>query len=260
MKITFDATPMRALASGLKGFSERRVQSTVAEALNKTARAVADGWGGQLLNRIDRPTPLTRGAARVLRADVGRLQAQISLKDVVAQRGLPPSVYLAPLEQGGGRTVKKFERALQNGGAMPMGSMVVPAKYAKLDGFGNISRGQIVQVLNQLGSGLSSGYQRVIGASAAVRAQSAAAKGRTYIALTTKRGGLAAGVYEKLPTGLFLPVFFFVTHTHYRRQLNLLSEAASVVRVRLAGELSAAFEKRLQSLRNRQASQAVGAQ
>lgn len=252
MRISIDTTEIEALAVGLRGFSDRRLQSGIAEALNKTARAVADEWAGQMALRIDRPTSLTRRAVLVKRADVGALKAEVMIKDRLEQSGLPPSEYLAPHEFGGDRSVKKFERALQSRGAMPSRSKVVPGEYAKLDGYGNISRGQIVQVLNQLGvgAGLSVGYKRVIGATAAVRARSAARAGRKYVALPQERGALAAGIYERQGEKL-LPVFFFVTRTHYRKRLALMEHGQRIVQRELESQVWRAIDKRWQSLQAR---------
>ena len=183
MNIVIDTGDLAQLRQGLQQFSDRRFQSGLSEALNKTARAIYDEWGGQLATRIDRPTQPTRLGPSISRADVGRLAAAVGLKDMIrGQSEGAPSEYLAPQEYGGDRKVKKFERALQAQGVMPVGSKVVPGKYAMLDGYGNISKAQIVQVLNQLSDQLSKGYRRVISVNAAKRATAASRAGRVYVA------------------------------------------------------------------------------
>lgn len=250
MRFTIDTSSLDNLRRGLANFSDRRFQSGLAEALNNTARAVRDEWGGQLYTRIDRPTQLTRSAVKSReKADVGRLRAVVGLNDD-ASIATPPSEYLTTLETGGDRAVKKFERALQAKGSMPAGAKAVPAQYAARDAFGNIRRQQIVQILNQLGDNLSVGYQRVIGRTAAKRALAVKRAGRVYVAVPRQQGKLAPGVYERKGKAL-LPVLFYVSRTRYRKVLELEERAVRVVQRELPVQVSLAMEKRLQSLLRR---------
>lgn len=249
MKI--EVTGVAELRDALASFSDRRFQSALAEAINETGKAVRDEWGGQLHTRIDRPTALTRGATVMRRADVGRLVAEVEMRDSIrGSDALPPSAYLEPHEFGGDRQTKKFERALQARGAMPNGHRVVPGKYAKLDSFGNISRGQIVQVLNQLGASLSVGYQQVISRNQDKRKRSAAKAGRVYVPVPRAVGKLEAGVYERVGRTL-RPVFFYVARTKYGRRLSLLDHAAVVVPKVLMASLERAIQERWESLHRR---------
>ena len=248
MNIVIDTGDLAQLRQGLQQFSDRRFESGLAEALNKTARSIYDEWGGQLATRIDRPTQPTQRGAAISRADVGRLAAAVGLKDVLrGEQDAAPAEYLAPQEFGGDRKVKKFERALQAKGVMPPGSKVVPGKYAKIDGYGNIARGQIVQVLNQLGDQLSKGYRRVISVNAAKRARAASRAGRVYVAVPTKTGGLAAGIYERVGANL-LPVFFFVARTRYGQRLALREHGLSIANRDLAINVQAAMQRRAETL------------
>lgn len=248
---TITITGIAELRATLEGFSDRRFESALAEAINETGKAVRDEWGGQLHTRIDRPTALTKGAAVLRRADVGRLVAEVEMRDSIkGSDALPPSAYLEPHEFGGDRQTKKFERALQARGAMPSGHRVVPGQYAKLDAFGNISRGQIVQVLNQLGANLSVGYQQVISRNQGKRERSAARAGRVYVPVPRDVGKLTAGVYERVDRTL-RPVFFFVARTKYGKRLNLMEHAAVVVPKVLMASLERAIEKRWASLQRR---------
>lgn len=252
MKITIDTREAEQMAKAISGFSDRRLQSAIAEALNVTAKAVMADWAGQITGSVDRPTALSRRSPVLMqRADVGRLSAVVALREQVTS-GQAPAEYLQPLEFGGGRGLKKWERALQSRSAMPSGHKAVPGKYARLDAYGNISRGQIVQILNQLGGTLSVGYQRVVSASAARRAQAAAAKGRTYVAVPKAQGGLAAGIYERKGRAL-LPVVFYVPAVRYRKQLRLLQKAPTVAAKVAQRELLAAVDRRWRSLQARQA-------
>ena len=249
MQIAVDTSDLVRLANSVKSFSGRRVESVIALALNRTAREIKDEWGGQLYTKIDRPTALTRGAAILgQRADIGRLSTSIALRDSV-ERGDPPSQYLLPQERGGGRELKQFERALIARGLMPAGARSVPGNYAELDQYGNVSRRQIVQVLNQIAGGgrLSVGYRKVVSASAARRAKAAARAGRVYVALPVPNGGLKAGIYER-KGGAMLPVFFYARSVRYGKRLALMEHGLAIARVRLQTNMDRAVSESLQRL------------
>jgi hypothetical protein len=234
--LTIKIEGLDAARQTLQGFSDRRFSAAVATALTRTVRHVQDAWRAELGAKLDRPTPLTVGAVQRKDASAAQLQAEVYLRDQVRPGATPPSEYLATQEQGGDRRLKKFERALMARGSMPTGHRVVPGQYAKLDAYGNISRGQIVQVLAQLGNAFSPGYAQVISADSARRARSAARSGNTYIAVPKRRGKLEPGVYRKFG-GDLLPVFFFVSGTRYARRTGLVDTARQVVSTRLQAEL-----------------------
>lgn len=255
MKLAIDVRGAPAVADLLRSFSDRRMGSALAAGINAAAFSVRDAWRHRLEAGVDRPTALTRNAARLARADVGRLVAEVSLRDTVggaAGSGTPPQAYLGPLERGGRRGTKKFESALVSRGAMPPGQFVVPARYARLDSYGNISRGQIVQVLNQLGANLSPGYQQVISKAAArrERAVGRVGAGRRYVSVPVPVRGLKAGIYERKGRAL-LPVFWFTGHATYRPTLHLVAEGVRIAQDVLPRTIGDAINQRLASLQRR---------
>ena len=213
----------------LQGFSARRLGAALATALTRTATAMRPSWQQELQQRLDRPTPGTLAGVRTNRATAARLQAELYLRDQSAKPGaMTPAEWLSPQEQGGGRRVKKFERALMAQGAMPTGAKVVPGKHARLDGYGNVSRGQITQVLNQLGADLSPGYARTISKSATKRLESARRSGRLYVAFPRAVGRIKPGIYQRGGPGgrRLLPVFWFVSAVGYQKRVDLLGAAS----------------------------------
>lgn len=252
MRITIDAGDLARIRRDFSQFSDRRFESAVAEALNGVAFSVRRAWVQDLGASLERPTGLTRRSPLVERADVGRLTAVVYIDPKApGGDGIPPEEYVGTQETGSAdRRLKKFERALQSSGAMPSGHKVVPGKHARLDGYGNISRGQIVQVLNQLGGALSAGYQRVIGRTQGKRKASAARAGRSYVAIPQPQGGLQPGIYQRVDR-LLLPVFFFAPRTQYRRRLHLEAGADRVVSAELTPRLERALARRLATLEAR---------
>lgn len=224
----------------LDGFSERRIRAAAATALTRVAWEVQKDMKRQFLNRLDRPTAFTRNSVRVSKATAEKLESMVFLRTDVPAGTTSPGEYLTTHEVGGNRNLRKFERALVSSGAMRPGYKVVPGKYAKLDNYGNISRSQIVQVLNQLGSNLSAGYRRVVSNSAKKRAAASKRAGREYVALPQPVNGIEAGISER-KNGKLLPVFYFVHATRYGRKLRLIEQGTAVVKNRATAEMERAL-------------------
>lgn len=225
-------------------FSERRVRAAVATALTRTSVTGRRAWQGELRDKLDRPTPYTINAVRSTGAQADALEATISLRAAgdTAVGAISPSEYLGTQQRGGDRNLRKFERALIAKGAMPPGHKVVPARFALVDAYGNITRGQIVQVLNQLAGSLSGGYGQVVSRSAAGRARATRRAGRNYVALPRPLPGLFSGIWERRGDAL-VPVFRFVRQTTYRQRIDLYRVAEETVRQELPREFSRALRE-----------------
>lgn len=242
---------MKEALARLGGFSARRMNAAVATALTRTGRVVQDDWKRQLSVDVDRPTQLTARAPVIQQATAAKLQTEVRLRDAVSN-GQPPSTYLQPLERGGGRVHKKFEKALIAQGSMPRGSYAVPTDNATRDGYGNVSRGQLVQILVQLAGGVvRDGYRRVISKSAARRAQAAVRSGKEYVAVLAEQGGMAPGIYARLPEGKYQMVFAYERNVRYKRQLSLRARAKRIALQTFPAELSRAIDESAQRLRAR---------
>lgn len=246
MRLTVEIKGLDAATKKLtEAFSARRLNAAAATALTRTARAVADDWKRQLGTSLDRPTAATLGAVRVSMATASNPVAEVSISG--QGKRADPAEWIGPHERGISRKLKKFEQALQSQGAMPRGTFAVPGPAAKLDAYGNVSRAQIVQVIAQLGAKFSPGYQRVISPSASKRAAKALAKGRGYIAITERNGGLAPGVYTREGRQL-RAVFYFVGRTSYSKRLDLMEQAGRVAADRLQNEVARALTESAERL------------
>lgn len=237
--LTIEITGLDQLRTQLEAFSDRRFAAAIATALTRTARTVQDEWRKELTEQVDRPTSLTQRAPIVQQATAQSLTAIVAMRDQVAN-GQPPSLYLQPLAYGGGREHKKFERALIAQGSMPAGSYAIPTEHAKRDAYGNVTRGQLVQILVQLAGGsVREGYRRVISTSATRRAQAAIRAGREYVAVLVQTGKLYPGIYAKEGDKLRM-IFSYERVARYRRQLSLQERAERVARRRFDAEFSRA--------------------
>jgi hypothetical protein len=136
----------------------RQLPFAIARALNETANAMKSALREEMQRSFDRPTPYTLNALYVQRATKQKLVAQVSYKDATS-KGTPAAKYLSPEVEGGGRSVKRFERSLTSNvsriaemmSRLGVTNYFVPGMGAQLDGYGNMARGQFSKILSQLG-------------------------------------------------------------------------------------------------------------
>lgn len=162
MKIDIKVQGIKELQANLKEFSERRVRSTVATAMTRTAVMVRDQLQSKMASALDRPTAYTRRNLRYTAATAKGLQASVGF-DIVANQDMygkvtgytnmgraqtPVGKYMNDQIEGGPRRNKRFENALRRVGVLPAGWFAVPGQRAKVDAFGNQSPGEIRQILS----------------------------------------------------------------------------------------------------------------
>lgn len=199
-------------------------------ALTRTALDVRTAEYEEMGSVFDRPTRYTLNSVFVRPATLARPEAIVNVKDEAG--GIAPAQYLSAEIDGGHRAIKRFEKRLQLDGAMPRGWFVVPGQFARLDEFGNISRGQITQILSQLTRTKVSGYTADI----TVRSRKGAIKraGGEFIALPNGRGKLLPGIYQVRATAFGRtspkPIVIFVAKAQYRRRLDFFGVAEQAAR------------------------------
>ena len=99
---------------------------------------------------FDRPTPYTLGSLRIeAPADAGPIAGAVMVKGRAdaAGSGIPAESFLRAEILGGSRRWKRFEVALMRAGHLPRGWYATPTRYARVDQYGNMSRGQIVELM-----------------------------------------------------------------------------------------------------------------
>jgi len=246
MNFTIDTTDLDRVRRAYAQFSDRRFAAGLATALTSTAKAVRVAQQAEIRDVFDRPTPFTLRQIFVWRATAQNLVAEVGVTDY------PYSVsYLKPHIFGGQRRTKRFERLLMSRGVMPEGTFAVPGRFAKIDAFGNISTGQLRQILSQLrieptqgatsvlrpatdadrrlvasgrrgsgfvgpihGTSLKDARQRVNAVEAAFRRA-----GGQFVAFPNGRGKLPPGIYRVRGTAFGRsdpqPVIIFVSRAKY---------------------------------------------
>ena len=189
------------------------------KALTRTAFAVDEHLKLEMRQVFDRPTPYTLNSNKVKPATLARPTATVFVKDKsYSGKGYGADDYLFAEVHGGQRRTKAFEKALQSHGWMPAGTFAMPAAGARLDAFGNMSRGQMVQILSQLKIQRTGGYESRASNSAASK-RTRRRQGVTYFAVKQTRGKLKAGIYYRkdfAQGSAIKPVVIFVGKASYQ--------------------------------------------
>lgn len=229
VKIAVDADNL--LNRQFSEIERKNLPFAVMQACNAVAYEIRETWARTASRVFDRPTQLTIKAAQYEKATKQKPYAVIKLRDE-ALKGTPPAKYLLPQVEGGTRRLKGMERLLQSKGAMPQGMFAVAGKGAHLDAHGNVSAGQVRQIISQLQAGLEAGYMSNESATSRARRLKRQAKrgerGGNYFTLKTRRGRLLPGVYERLNTGFgsaVRSVFVFVRSVRYRQRYDIFGLA-----------------------------------
>jgi hypothetical protein len=287
MILKFEGRGEALFRADMEGFSERHINATLATGLTRTAVEGKTAAKAELMRVIDKPTPYTQGQLRHTMATAEQLVAEVgfdieAITDIrgsvqryssAGQGNTPASAYLTPQVEGGGRNTKRFELALQAAGAMPKGWRAVPAtgsnSAARLDAFGNVSRGQIQQIVAQVGTELLSGYNnRTVGphdkrkGAQAKRRRALGRAGGQYVAVVQRKGRLAPGIYlaeardfgAKLGlgrTGKLRPVFLFVKSVSYAVRFEFNRVVGEVVERRLVANVEQAIQEQRARLQAR---------
>lgn len=196
----------------------------VASALTWTALEVRKGLRDEMQRVFDRPTRFTLNSLFVKGAKANDLTAVVWLKERSALGG---PHYLEPQIFGGPRPLKAFEKRLQRAGLLPPGMYAVPGEGARMDSYGNMSRGQIVQILSQLRTFTEAGFDAHPTTSRRSR-RNVAKAGRFFVG-RPGGGKLPLGVWQRLPSKV-VPVLIFVRAPRYMQRFKFYEVAERIGR------------------------------
>lgn len=219
-----------ALQKSLDKLAKSQIPSVLRNSINTTLAQSRKDLQQEMPRVFDRPTPYALGGISVTEAKKEKLVGYIGLKDDPA-KGIPASKFLRPQVLGGGRGLKRAEKALQRVGILPPGWWTVPGTGARFDTYGNMSRGQIVELLAYLKAFGEEGckanmtdksrpaFERRLGKRAA------GAKVQFFVGgLSSNRSKhLAPGIYQRFGFGhgsAVKPVLMFVKQPSYRPRFH----------------------------------------
>ncbi|MDK2124162.1 hypothetical protein [Parachitinimonas caeni] len=202
-----------------------KARRCAALALTATARQISQTLSQQALPAaFDRPTPFILRSTQLKLARPDQLAAEVRFKPRQTQT-------LQAEVEGGPRTPKAYERALQANGLLPAGYVTVASELAPQDSFGNLPRSWLVAILRAL---TDSGYGGASRGDARKQAAAQRRYGRFLVVPVGPRAGFDShvirqpGIYQSVPTALgdaVRPLLLFVPAAHYRPRLDLQSLA-----------------------------------
>jgi hypothetical protein len=189
-----DFSKINALLDG----TIKQVPFATARALTATAKAVQKELEQEIDRVFDAPVAFTRRGVGITFATKLNLRAEVFLKRRQA-------AYLDAQIKGGPRKRKPFEARFNREQGQPVPS-AVPGSGAKLNQFGNLSRGQIAQLARQ-------------------------ARGGKQNVFVPKPGGrLSPGVYQRQPDGRVKAVLVFTkAPAKYRKLFDFYRVARKTV-------------------------------
>lgn len=131
---------------------ERQIPFATALASNLLARDVKDAVRQDMATQFDRPKPVTLNSLRTDAATKARPFAVVKVKDDPLGKAFNGGMaeILGHQFAGGQRVAKRSELALRRMGYLKEGEFIAPGPDARLDQFGNISSGQVQQIMAAL--------------------------------------------------------------------------------------------------------------
>lgn len=123
----------------------------LADAINHTSNQARQALRQEMQSVFVSPTPFTLNAIAVdVARPSGDPEGSVFVKDTARNGSNTPVDWLKPQVLGGERAQKASERTLHALGALPAGMYTVPGKAARRDSYGNMSRGQIIEMIASL--------------------------------------------------------------------------------------------------------------
>lgn len=223
-------------AQKLRDLANKNIVPALRTALNRTGMHIKKQEVSEIGRVFDRPTRFTLNSVEVELARGNKLRVVVRIKDAP---NLGDKHYLSAQVRGGGRRLKRYEYLLQRYGYLPAGKYTVPGKGARLDGNGNMSPGQIVQILSCLRAFPETGYM----ANATERSMARNRKPRDYM-IMRNAGGTPTGIYQRLGNSKFpMPVLIFVDQPKYTKRFNFMKVAENATYERFRHHVRVALKE-----------------
>jgi hypothetical protein len=216
MKARISASGLDDSLAALAKLGAGLAPRALADALNHQANQAAQALRGALPDAFDRPTPWTLNSTRILYArPSAEPEAAVWVKDESGGKNpFSAEDYLMPQVEGGERITRRSEKYLREAGILPAGKFVVPGAGARLDAYGNMQRGHMMQILSGLSALTRDGSDH--SASDSRRSQR---KGHARAFFVLKRGKTPIGIAERRGKGVAV-VLAFVRQPHYRERFK----------------------------------------
>lgn len=241
MKLVMTVDVLKVTKS-LDAFARRQLPYAAARACTAVAQLAVQDIRTKMPSIFDNPTPFTVNAFYAKPATRTDPTAYVATRDYAA-KGRPAIKYLEPQILGGARVMKGFERLLSN---VSGGQFAVPGRGARLNGYGNMSVGQLTQLLSRL-KVINDPYQQATARTVKrlLRAKRTVAVSRNtsdYFVAHARGNGRPIGVYQLTGPGQVAPVLVFSPNApHYTARFNPELIVTRVVERRMLPEFNKAL-------------------
>ena len=243
----------------LKRYADRQksVKFAAAVALTRGAVKGREVSRAAMESTFDRPTPWVLGSVRFIKATPANLEAKVDFDQWGNKQGVTVSQVLKAEIFGGQRRLKRHERALASVGVLPSGMAVVPGPGASIDGYGNMSAGQINQITAWFRAFPETGYRANITAAGRRRlakgSRRRGVRGFEYFAMQRSRCRLVPGIYQRFSFGALgssvRAVMFFVPTPSYRKAFQFYDIAERAARREFQQQFPIALEEAMAGAR-----------
>lgn len=189
----------------------------LADALNHTANQARQQLRTEMENIFEpKPTPWVLNSIRVLQAKPSASpEAALWVQDQAAGKNpFTAEDYLMPQVEGGERIKRRSEGYLRESGILPAGRFIVPAAGARMDAYGNIQKGHMMQILSGLKAMKLAGSDN-----AATDSKRSQRKGHALAFFVLKRGKTPIGIAERRGKDVVM-VLAFVRQPQYRERFK----------------------------------------
>lgn len=242
--ISIDLSGITRLQSDMRR-AQKQLRYAVAVALTRTVKIAQSDVVREMGRRFDRPTPFFLRSIWTRPATKANLEAMVYLKDLPFGKNRLSAAYMLGHEfTGGARNAKAAEKWLARAGLISASERVVPAAAARLDRYGNMSRGQIQQILSQL----RAGPDPYAYASASPRSRRNVRRaGRIF---WSRGGHLPRGAWIDLGRVKGIkPLLLVVSGTNYRKRIDMPSIVAARVTRSFNAQFAAALTDAIRTAR-----------
>ncbi|MBX9456142.1 MAG: hypothetical protein KL863_09025 [Rhizobium sp.] len=222
----------------LREHQREHVPFATALALTWTANDMKAEHARLLPLVFDRPTRFTMNSLQATPATKQRQRSSVFFRESNTHKY--GRHYLMPQVQGGTRPHKRFEYWLIRKGIMASDEFAVPARGSKLDSFGNISSGTIVQILSQLEAGPDATQWQT------ARSKKRAGPSRSVYFVAPDNAGWKRGIWRRSGKRIE-PVLLFLKNIRYEQRYAFFEISRQVAVARLPQNFRDALARALAS-------------
>lgn len=205
----------------------------LSDAINHTSNQARQALRHEMQSVFASPTPFTLNAIAVdLARPISDPEGSVFVKDLAGRRNNAPTDWLEPQVDGGDRKLKDSEDKLRKMGVLPAGMYTVPGKGARMDQYGNMSKGHIIQILWGM---------RRAGEHGRSRRHSSADKEPFFVIHKNKR---PIGIAERVGSSIKI-VLVFTSKPAYSKRLDYSAVVERVADENLVSNIDQAVSKLL---------------